>query len=159
MLRFHPAFVSLVAFLLFSNAQTQSAPQGISSAPPPSEFSGVWAETKPLNGPPMRIRFAQNGSKLTVWLSYSDSFADPFTTATIQNGVATWASRQGCAARFQSPGYQYDRPGINIFAVSFLQADGQPRPVLVYTQVTKWDVPCGGHPIGSAGIQKLLTSN
>jgi hypothetical protein len=108
----------------------------------------------------MRIKFAQNGSQLMVWLSYSDSFPDSaFATATIKNGVASWAASQSCVERFQSPGYNYDKPGMNTFALSFIEAEGQPGPVLVYTQVTKWNVPCGGHPIGTEGLQKLLTSN
>jgi hypothetical protein len=160
MLRFRLAFVSLTALLLFSDAQTLPAQQGINSAPPPTGFSGVWAETRPASGPLMRIKFAQNGSQLVVWLSYSDSFGDrAFATATIKNGVATWAAPQSCVERFRSPGYNYDNPGMNTFALSFLQADGQPEPVLVYTQATQWNAPCGGHPIGTEGLQKLLTSN
>lgn len=160
MLRFRPAFVLSIALLLFSTAQNLSAQQGLSSAPPPTGFSGVWAETQPTSGPPMRMKFVQNGSQLAVWLSYSDSFPDQaFATATIKDGMATWAEPQGCVERFQSSGYNYDKPGMNTFALSFLQADGQPGPVLVYTQVTKWNVPCGGHPMGTEGLQKLLTSN
>jgi hypothetical protein len=160
MFRFRIAFVSLIALLQLSSAQTLSTQQGITSAAPPTGFSGVWAETKPTSGPPMRIKFAQNGSQLMIWLSYSDSFSDGATaTATIKNGVATWASPQSCVDRFQSPGYNYDNPGMNTFALSFLQAEGQPGPVLVYTQVTQWNAPCGGHPIGTVGRLKLLTSN
>jgi len=159
MFSFRLAIVSLIAPLVFSGAKTLSAHQGISSTEPPTGFSGVWIETKPTSGPPMRMKFAQNGSKLMVWLSYSDSFSDhPFGMATVKDGLATCAVRQSCAERFQSPGYNYDHPGMNTFAVSFLQADGQTGPVLVYTQVAQWNVPCGGHPIGTEGRQKLLTS-
>jgi hypothetical protein len=62
-----------------------------------------------------------------------------------------------CVERFHSPGYNYDKPGMNTFALSVLGADGQPGPVLVYTQVMQWNVPCGGHPIGTEGRQILLT--
>ena len=114
---------------------------------------------RPASGPPLRIKFAQAGPQLLVWLSYSDSFSDrPFGTATIKNGMATWAAPQACVERFQSLGYNYDNPGVNIFALSFLQGYGEPAPVLVYTQVTQWNVPCGGHPTGTEGVQRLLTN-
>jgi len=159
MIRFRPAPFCLIALLQFSNAQALSSQQVITSATLPTGFSGVWTETKPTNGPPMRIKFTQNGSQLMVWLSYSNSFSErPFGTATIKNGIATWAAPQSCVERFRSPNYRYDKPGINTFALSFLQADGQPGPVLVYTQVTQWNVPCGGHPVGTEGRQTLLTS-
>ncbi len=160
MLRVRRTFVALIAFALFLDAQTLPAQQDTNSAPPPPAFSGVWAEMRPASGPPMRIKLSQNGSQVMVWSSYSDSFPDRvFGTATIKNGVATWSAPQGCVERFRSPGYNYDNPGTNTFALSFLQAAGQPGPVLVYTQVTQWNVPCGGHPIGTEGIQKLLASN
>jgi hypothetical protein len=108
----------------------------------------------------MRIKLIQNGSQVTVWLSYYDSFSDrSIATASIRNGVASWAAPQGCVERFQSAGYNYDNPGMNTFALSFLPVAGQPTPVLVYTQVTLWNAPCGGHRIGTEGLQKLLASN
>ncbi len=101
MLRFRRPFVALIALLLFADAQTLPARQGIDAASPPAVFSGVWAETPPASGRPMRLRLSQNGSQVTVRLSYSDSFSERvFGTATITNGVATWASPQGCVERF-----------------------------------------------------------
>ena len=109
----------------------------------------------------MRIKLSQDGSQVTVRLSYSDSFSGRvFGAATVRNGVATWTAPQGCVERFQSPGYNYDNPGLNTFTLSFLPADGQQRrPVLVYTQVTLWNVLCGNHRIGIEGLQKVLTND
>jgi hypothetical protein len=159
MLHFRFAFAPLTALLLFSNAQTISARQSISATPPLSGFSGDWTETKQAaSGPPMRLRLSQSGTQLTVWQTYTDTFSDPVATATITNGVATWAKRQSCAERFQSLGFDYSNAGRNTYSLSFVQAEGQPRPVLVYTQVTEWNAPCGGHKIGTEGQQKLLSA-
>jgi hypothetical protein len=160
MLRLRLALVALFALLLFPEAQTLRAQPGINSAPPPPVFSGVWTETRPAKGRPMRIKLSQDGAQVMVWLSYSDSFSGRvFGAATVRNGVATWAAPQGCVERFQSPGYNYDNPGLNTFTLSFLAANGQLRPVLVYTQVTLWNVPCGNHRIGTEGVQKVLTND
>jgi hypothetical protein len=157
MLRFRFGFAPLIALFVFSNAQTISARQGITSTPPLAGFSGDWVETKLASGPPMRLRFSQNGSQVTVWLTYSETFSDRvFGMATIKNGVATWAAKQTCAEQFQSPGFDYSNAGRNTFALSFVQPEGQTGPVLVFTQVTEWNAPCGGHKIGTEGRQTLL---
>jgi len=141
MLCFRLAFLALFALLLFPDAQNLRA--------------------QPAGGRPMRIKLSQDGSQVTVRLSYSDSFSGRvFGAATVRNGVATWTVPQGCVERFQSPGYNYDNPGLNTFTLSFLPADGQQRrPVLVYTQVTLWNVLCGNHRIGTEGLQKVLTND
>jgi hypothetical protein len=107
----------------------------------------------------MRLKLTQEGSQIEVRLSYDGTFSDRlFSLATIQSDdTATWTLGQGCKAQFRKPGYNYDSPGENLFRLSLsTPTDGSTEPVLRYTQFTKWNVPCDGHPIGTERIAKTL---
>jgi hypothetical protein len=144
------AVAALLSLLLLSTAVGADVP----------DFSGLWVETQPAGGPPMRLQLTQSGARVQVRLSYRDSFPDaPFDIATIENGAATWTMPQGCIARFQWPGYNYDHPGVNTFTLSLRQPTevGQSAPLLVYVQETRWNAPCANnHPIGTERVQKIL---
>jgi hypothetical protein len=124
------------------------------------DFSGVWVETHPAGGPPVRLLLIQSGSQVQVRLSYRDTFSDLiFGAGTIENGTATWTLRQSCVGRFRWPGYNYDNPGVNRFSLSLRDPGepGQPGPRLIYVQESQWNVPCASnHPIGTERIQKIL---
>ncbi len=123
-------------------------------------YSGVWVETQPESGPPLRLQLTQSGSRVQVRMSFRDYFPDLVSgVATIENGTASWSTPQGCVARFQRPGYNYDNPGVTTVALSFrqLSASGEPGPLLVYVQETHWNVPCANnHPVGTERIQRIL---
>ena len=114
-----------------------------------SNFAGTWLQTDQTN-PLMRLRITQNGTQLTVWLSYTDNFGQPFGQARIKGRYGTWSEAQRCAPQFRKPGYNYDNPGMNFFT---LELQGS---VLTYTQVTDWTSPCDGHPVGTEQIVKHL---
>jgi hypothetical protein len=124
------------------------------------DFSGIWTVLQPSGGPPFRLQLTQSGSRVQVRISARDSFPDAvFGVADIENGIATWTAPQGCIARFQWPGYQYDNPGVNTFTLSLRQptGPGQTGPLLVYTQITQWNVPCANnHPIGTERVQRIM---
>ena len=122
---------------------------------PRQEFGGLWLEEHPQSGAPLRLRLIQNDNQVAVHLSYTDSFSnDVFGTATIRGNVASWSMPQSCALQFQSPGYNYDNPGTNFFSMTIRNEDG--RRMLIYTQTTRWNAPCGGNPIGTQRLQKAL---
>src|SRR5215471_4780475 len=123
------------------------------------DFSGEWMEIRPASGSPMLLQLTQSGSRVQIRLSYREPIPDrAFGVATIENGTATLTMPQGCDARFQWPGYNYDNPGLNTFTMSLRPAEpGQPGPLLVYVQETRWNVPCANnHPIGTERVQKIL---
>ncbi len=125
------------------------------------DFSGVWVETQPESGPPMRLQVTQSGSRLQVRISFRDDyFPDAvFRTATIENGAASWTIPQGCIARFRWLGYNYDNPGLTTFTLSLREPaeSGESGPLLVYVQKIHWDVPCASnHPIGTEQVQRIL---
>lgn len=110
----------------------------------------------------MRIKLSQTGPQVQVWLSYRDSFGErAFGVGAVENDAATWTGPQSCAPRFRSAGYDYDQPSVITFTLSWGQpADDAPLgSVLVYTQETQWNAPCGGHQVGLERIQKVLTRN
>jgi hypothetical protein len=125
------------------------------------DFSGVWMETNPQSGPPMRLKLNQNGSQLEVRMSYTGTFGDqPFGVATIyNNNTATWSAPQGCAPRFRTAGYDYSNPGVNTFTLVLRRSmnSGIPTWVIRYSQDVVWNAPCGGHPVGTERIRKMLT--
>lgn len=126
---------------------------------PPAEFAGVWVEQNPASGPAMRLKFTPQGSQLAVYLSYSETFGDQvFGFATIHNDKASFTVREGCAERFRTPGYSYDNPGESAWSFRLEQTtDGPARgPRLLHTHETTWNVPCGGHPIGTERNVKVL---
>jgi hypothetical protein len=143
-------FAALLPVLLLSGAVNSDVP----------DFSGVWVETQPDSGPPLRLQLTQSGSRVQVRISYRDSFPEVvFGIAMIANGTASWTMPQNCVARFRWPGYKYDHPGVNTFTLSLRQPTkpGEPGPLLVYVQETHWSVPCANnHPIGTERTQKIL---
>jgi hypothetical protein len=160
MTRFQNAIATLLAFALLSDSPAVLAQQRVSAAPQPPSFSGLWVELRPDSGPPMRLKLTQAGSQVQVRLSYRDSFPDRvFRVATIENDRATWTGPQSCVAQFRSPGYNYDNPGANTFTLSLGKPidGGQTEPLLLYIQDVQWNAPCGGHPIGTERIRKILT--
>jgi len=123
------------------------------------DFSGEWIEIQPDHGPPLGLQLMQSGSRVRVRGSYRDSFSEKdVATATIDNGTATFTLSQGCVARFQWPGYNYDSPGKNVFTLSLRQPaeTGQPKPLLIYVQESYWYAPCSNHQIGVERIEKVL---
>jgi hypothetical protein len=140
------ARVALLSLLAVSIAAASDAP----------DFSGVWAETQPGNGRPLRLQLTQSGSQVQVRISYGDAFPNKLlATATLQNGTAVWTLPQSCIARFRWAGYNYDHPGASTFTLS-LQA-GESGPQLVYVEETRWNAPCANnHPVGTERIQKIL---
>jgi hypothetical protein len=123
------------------------------------DFSGVWVETHSVSGPPLRLQLVQSDSKVQIRTSRNGAFSDPvFGVGTIENGSATWTSRQGCIARFQWPGYDYGNPGINTFTLSLRDPEpGQPGPLLVFLTETHWNAPCASnHPIGIERVERTL---
>jgi hypothetical protein len=160
MTRFQNAIATLLAFALLSGSPAALAQQRVSSAPQPAGFSGLWVELRPDNGPPMRLKVTQAGSQVQVRLSYRDTFPDRvFGVATIENDRATWTGPMSCAVQFRSPGYNYDNPGVDTVTLSLGKPidGGQPGPSLLYIQDLQWNAPCGGHPIGTERIRKILT--
>jgi hypothetical protein len=121
-----------------------------SQALPVAAFDGIWVQTDAEGDqPPMRLDLRQNGSQIKVQLSSTDVFGN-IGHATVQNGVATWSLRQGCAERFQKPGFSYDNPGMNIFTLTLRDSR------LLYEKETRWTVPCDGHSIGTEKISATL---
>jgi hypothetical protein len=123
-------------------------------------FSGLWMETNPQSGPPMRLKLTQNGSQLEVRMSYNGNFdGPPFGLATIYNNMATWSLPQGCAPRFRTAGYDYTNPGVNTFTIVLRQSvnSGIQTWVIRYSQDIQWNAPCGGHAVGTERIRKVLT--
>jgi hypothetical protein len=160
MTRFQNAIATLLAFALLSDSPALLAQQRVTSAPQPLSFSGLWVELRPDSGPPMRLKLTQAGSQVQVRLSYRESFTDRvFGVATIENDRATWTGPQSCIDRFRSPGYNYDNPGANTFTLSLGKPidAAHPGPSLLYIQEVQWNAPCGGHPIGTERIRKILT--
>jgi hypothetical protein len=113
-------------------------------------FAGTWVQTVPRSGPAMHMEIMQNGSQLTVYISYTEGSSQPFGQASMQGDNAVWALPQGCSPEYQKPGYDYTQPGMNTFT---LELNGS---VLIYTQQTKWTSPCDGHSIGTETINKNL---
>jgi len=114
------------------------------------DFSGVWVETNPEKGPPMRLDLRANGSQLTVRISYTEQFGGVIAQPIVENETAVWRTPQGCAAQFQKPGYNYSKPGENMFTL------GLRGSLLIYEQQTTWIVPCDGHPAGVEKTTKTL---
>ena len=85
----------------------------------------------------------QNGARITLYLTYTQVFGRAFLEANISDGTAKQSLPQGCAPRFQKPGYNYDNPGTNVFQLSLRGS------TLLYEQDTTWTSPCDGHPIGT----------
>jgi len=148
-----------------SIAVSASAPQRPAPAPqrPASSsptYSGTWVEVRPQSGPATRLSLTQRGSQVEVRISYTGTFSGKvFGVASIQsNNSATWTVPQSCAAEFRKPGYSYDNPGESLFSLSLGEPidGGSPEPILTYTQDTKWNVPCDGHPIGTKHTSKAL---
>ena len=138
--------LGLITLLLGSAALSSASAQ---------EFGGRWLEEHPQSGPPMRLRLIPNDNQVAVHLSYTDTFSDDiFGTAIIRGNLASWSAPQSCAPQFQSPGYNYNNPGANFFSMTIRNDDG--RRMLIYTQITRWNAPCGGNPIGTQRIQKTL---
>lgn len=144
------AFAALLSLFLLSNASGSDI----------SDFLGIWVETQPKSGKPMRMQLTQSGSQVQVRISSRDYFPDHiFGVAAIENGTATWTTPQACVARFRWAGYNYDNPGVNIITLSLRQPTepGESGPLLVYVQETHWNAPCANnHPIGTERIQKIL---
>lgn len=154
------AIAALLVFAVLSDTPALLAQQRVSSAPQSSSFSGVWVELRPASGPAMRLKLTQTGSQVQVRLSYRDSFPDrAFAVAAIENDKVTWTAAMSCAVQFRSTGYNYDNPGIYTVTLSLGKpiVVGDPRPSLLYIQEFQWNAPCGGHPIGTERIQKILT--
>ncbi|MGD0966363.1 MAG: protein kinase [Candidatus Acidiferrales bacterium] len=107
-------------------------------------FAGTWVEINPQNSArPLMLKVVQIGAQITVYLTYTQVFGNFFLKADISEGSAIRSLPQGCAPRFQKPGYNYDRPGTNIFHLSLRGS------TLLYEQDTQWMSPCDGHPIGT----------
>jgi hypothetical protein len=144
-------------------SQSQPAAESRSSGEPSSRnpghdesrtpaLAGTWVEIDSPDGKskPMRLSIRQNGSEITVRLSYTDVFSGVFGQAPLVGSKATWTTPQACGAEFRKPGYNYDDPGENFYA---LQLEGA---LLAYKQETKWKVPCDGHPAGIEVTRKTL---
>jgi hypothetical protein len=148
----HSGLLLIVALMSFAAA--------VCARQSSSAFAGVWMETRPQSGPPMRLKLTENGSQLEVRMSYTGTFGDQvFGVATIYNNMATWSSPQGCAPRFRTAGYDYSNPGVNTFTLVLKRSmdSGIPTWVLHYKQTVQWNAPCGGHPVGTELIRKVLT--
>jgi len=134
------------------------APRRVQGAGPLPNYSGTWIEMAPQRGPAMRLQLTQEGSRIEVRLSYTGTFTGEVFVATIQSDdTARWTLGQSCVAQFRKPGYNYDNPGENLIRLSLSPpTDGSTETVLLYTQFTKWNLPCDGHPIGTERISKTL---
>lgn len=130
---------------------TNVSPQRGGSQGSPT-FTGTWLQTDPPKGtPPMRLKISQTGNQFSASISYTNVFSPRADgQGTVDGGKAVWREPQGCGPRFQTSGYDYTNPGVNIFT---MQLSGS---VLVYTQETDWTSPCGGHPIGKETVVKHL---
>jgi hypothetical protein len=125
------------------------------------DFNGVWVETHPESGPPMRLQLIQNGTQVQVRMSYRDHFSADHVdgVANVENGVGMWSEPIGCSPRYQHPGFDYRNPGVNTTALSLADSTdpGEPGPLLVYTQEIRWNAPCANnHPIGTERLRKIL---
>jgi len=115
------------------------------------DFSGVWKQTNAhAPSPPMRLKITQSGADLTIYISYTDAFGRPFTSAAIQQGIALARMNQGCAPKFQSQGYDYKQPGFITWQYYLT------GPKLIVDEEVHWTSPCGGHAIGVELIRKEL---
>jgi serine/threonine-protein kinase len=133
-----------------SASSTPAEPAPAPSAPeiPPVDavpnLAGTWAEISPRDSAhPLLLRVVQNGARITLYLTYTQVFGRAFLEANISDGTAKQSLPQGCAPRFQKPGYNYDNPGTNVFQLSLRGS------TLLYEQDTTWTSPCDGHPIGT----------
>jgi len=136
------------------------APRLVRGAASTPNFAGSWVETRPLKGPPLRVRLTQNGPQIEVRISRNGTFnGKVFGVATIQSdSSATWTLLQGCAAEYRHAGYNYDNPGENLFTLrlSPQTASGSSELELLLTEDTTWNVPCDGHPIGTEHTSTVL---
>jgi hypothetical protein len=151
------AIVLAVQFIVLGVAVAPRLLRGAASTP---NYSGTWVETKPQKGRALRLNLTQNGSQIEVRMSRTGTFSgNVFGVATIQSdNSATWTLRQDCAAEFRHAGYNYDNPGENLFTLRLSQPTGSDssEPVFLYTEDTKWNVPCEGHPIGTEHVSAVL---
>jgi len=107
-------------------------------------LAGTWAEISPRDSAhPLLLKVVQNGARITLYLTYTQVFGRAFLEADVSDGTAKQSLPQGCAPRFQKPGYNYDNPGTNVFQLSLRGS------TLLYEQDTTWTSPCDGHPIGT----------
>jgi hypothetical protein len=85
---------------------------------------------------------------VTVRISYTRSFGPAFGKVITRSGEATWTVPQGCAERFQHPGYNCDNPGSNTFTLKLVVQS------FCFEQGTRWTSPCNGHSIGTETVRK-----
>jgi hypothetical protein len=159
MSRFQGAFSLILILTLLASAPALRAQQRATERALLDNFAGVWVETHPHSGPPMRLQLLPAGDRIEIWFSYRDVFPSrPERVAAIENDRLTWSTGQGCAMRWRSPGYDYTSPGVNTFWLRLgeVTVKGKQTPALLYMQEVQWNAPCGGHPIGKERIEKTL---
>ena len=98
----------------------------------------------------MWLDLQQADPEVTVRISYTRSFGPAFGKAIARSGEAAWTVPQGSAERFQHPGYNYDNPGSNTFALGL---DGS---ILCMNSRPAGPSPCGGHSVGTETVRKRL---
>jgi hypothetical protein len=144
--------VNQLVDLMIAEREALSSPGPASPRP---QFAGIWKEIPPLapssGERPMWLKLQQDGPMVTVQISYTGSFGERLDGKAIANDFeAVFTRPQGCAKRFQHPGYTYDHPGSNTFS---MRLDG---PILLYETRSTWTSPCDGHRIGSETETKRL---
>ena len=99
----------------------------------------------------MWLKLKQDGPMVTVQISYTGSFGEGLEGKAIASGFeAVFTKPQGCAKRFQHPGYNYHSPGSKTFSMRLDDS------FLLYEARTTWTSPCDGHRIGSETETKRL---
>jgi hypothetical protein len=106
-------------------------------------FEGKWIEINPRNPENPRNLVLQQGGGQVVFAG--------FRLTVNQGGVATWSGPQGCAPKFQRPGYDYGASGMAGTAILMMSLQGS---TLIYENGVNWRVPCDGH---QAGEERYIT--
>jgi hypothetical protein len=165
----NPIPALLIALVIPYVALVSAAPQRPS---PPTgraaDFSGLWIEiprppgAAPSGGPPLRMRLTQQGARLEVRLrgNANPTPNDPvFGVATIAGQMATWTGPESCGSVNQKPGYNYDHPGSSQYTLALehpIDGPAPPRPQMLYTTTTTWNVPCDGIQAGTSQTTMVL---
>jgi hypothetical protein len=119
-----------------AGSEKQSDPaSGRQPTAPAGAFEGTWLEVSPAGRTPLRWTITQRGNTLTGL---------PFPFILSDSSTAVYSGIQGCAPRFQRPGFDY-QANPSRFTLSLKQSQSS----LIYQITTQWNTPCDGHNVGT----------
>jgi len=125
-----------------SNANPIQSASNLQSAagtadPSAPNFAGKWVEINAKNPENPRNIVLQQKPGQIIFAGFH---------LVLNQGVGIWSGPQGCAPKFQRPGYNY--PSSEQAGTVTLKMSLEGR-TLVYENDVHWDVPCDGHRAGN----------